>query len=333
MKKHLLVFLTFLTAAAIISWPLVLNLTTAIVDPVDGLLLTWIMNWNIHALISGPIAWFNFTDTNIFYPYLHTLAFSDYHLPASIIALPFVILFKEPLLAFNINFLLGFAFTGFGLYLVVLYITKNNYAAFLTGFVGTFSILHLNYAPHLQLLNIWPVFFAVFCSVKQKYWWFIFFFVASVTTTPLYLYFLLLISIVFLILEKANRAKVLKSLFISLIISFLFLLPFWLVSREFHYTRPITDAINFSLKWSDLFTISTASKLSLAVPATPDTTPGFLGVGMTLIIGAFIVKRFIFKEKSDLANEKVIKIFTLVGISAFVLSFGPAVSPLLSNWS
>lgn len=324
MKKHLLVFLTFFATAVIISWPLVLNLTTAIVDPIDGLLLTWIMNWNIHTFISGPIAWFNFTNTNIFYPYLHTLAFSDYHLPGSIIALPFVVLFEEPLLAFNINFLLGFVLTGFSLYLLVLHFTKNNHAAFLAGFVGTFSTLHLNYAPHLQLLNIWPVILAVLFLVKQRYWWFIFFFVASVTTTPLYLYFLLLIAIVFLVSEKANRARVAKSFFISLAVSSLFLLPFWLVSREFHYTRPITDAINFSLKWTDLFTVSSASKFSVLVPVIPDTTPGFLGAGMTLIIGAFIVRRFIFKEKLDWANEKIIKIFTVVGIIAFVLSFGPA---------
>ncbi len=322
MKKHLLAFVVFLATAVVITRPLIFHLTSAIIDPTDGLLLTWIMNWNIHVISGGPLAWINFSNANIFFPYSHTLAFSDYHLPGSILALPFVLFFGQPLLAFNINFLLGFALTGFGLYLLILHITKNNQAAFLAGFVGTFSLLHLNYAPHLQLLNLWPVFLATLFLLRKQYWRYIFFFVASVTTTPLFLYFLLLITSVFLIAEKVDHKRRIKALFIALILNSLFLIPFWLVSREFHYTRPITDAINFSLNWQDLFTVGSMSKLSILFPTIPDTTPGFLGVTMTFLIGFFLIQRFILKKLEE-ENGQIIIAFSIIGFVAFILSFGP----------
>lgn len=324
MKKHLLIFLIYLVTSIIITWPLVFHLTVAIIDPVDGLLLTWIMNWNIHVISQGPTSWFNFSNTNIFFPYSHTLAFSDYHLPGSILALPFVLLFREPLLAYNLNFLLGFVLTGISFYYLILHLTKNPHASFLAGFVAAFSLVHLNYAAHLQFLNFWPVIFAILFLLKKRYWLYIFFFVCSISLTPLYLYFLLLVTGIIFIFEKIDRLRIFKSLFIALAISSLFLLPFWLVSRQFHYTRPITDAINFSLKWQDLFTVSSASKLSLVFPTLPNTTPGFLGIGITIIIFIFLYQKFLSKSHFISGNEQAIKAFSVIGLVSLILSFGPA---------
>lgn len=323
MKKHLLVFLIFFITAVVITWPLIFHLTSAITDPVDGLLATWIMNWNIHIILSGPIAWFNFSNANIFFPYHNTLAFSDYHLPGSILALPFVIIFGEPVLAFNINLLLGLALTGLSFYLFVLRLTKSYPAAFLAGFVGTFSLLHLNYLSRLQYLHFWPVIFATHFLLQKKYWPFIFFFVASVTVTPLYLYFLLLITMIFTLFQRTDRIRVVKSILISLAVSSFFLIPSWQASREFNLTRSVTEVVSHSLKWTDLVSASSISKLSLIFPATQNSAPGFLGISLVTVIGIFLVKRYWYKIKEESETAVTIRSLLIVGLVSIVLSFGP----------
>lgn len=305
MKKHLLVFVALLTTSIIVTWPLIFHLNSAIVDPIEGLLSAWIMNWNIHTILSGPFSWFNFTNANIFSPYHNTLAFSDYHLPGSILALPFVVLFREPLLAFNLNLLFGFVLTGFSLHLLVQHLTKNSFASFLAAFVGTFSIQHLNFTENLQLLNLWPVFLAMFFLTKKNYWWFIASFIAGITTASLYFYFLLLFVCVYLFFEKTDRIRVFKSLCLSFVFSSFFFIPFWVVLREFHSRRSIAEIIQLSLRWPDLLTTS------------------FLGLGMAILISFFLIKKFVIKEKSQSGNEKFVWVFTIVGLLSLALSFGP----------
>ncbi len=87
MRINLLVFGFLIFITSIITWPLVLHFNTLIIDRYDGLLITWILNWNLHSI--G-------TNANIFYPYHSTLAFSDYHFLNSLVSLPLFLVSHEP---------------------------------------------------------------------------------------------------------------------------------------------------------------------------------------------------------------------------------------------
>lgn len=182
-KINILVLLFFSFITVIITWPLVFHMSSLIIDPYDSLLINWIINWGI----SHPLN----LNANIFYPFANTLAYSDFHLISVLTAAPFVIFFKEPLLAFNINFLLGFILTGFSMYLLVKYLTGDYKIALLAGVILAFGTIHLNYYHHLQLFGFWPYVLTLYFFYKKNWTFFICLFVLAVATMPLFMFFLL----------------------------------------------------------------------------------------------------------------------------------------------
>ncbi len=273
--------------AIIFTWPLITHLATLILNLQDGLLINWYLNWSIfHPL--------NF-NANIFYPQNLTLFYSDHMLPQAVLAAPFVKFFDEPLLAYNLNFLFGFILTGMAMYVF----TRSLFWSI----VFTYNPIHLAYMVHLQLFNFWPVIFAVHFLISKKYKLFILFFLISSLTTSLFFYFLLLICAVFLLRGPLALARgpLLKVFFTAVFVTVPFLVPYFLVSHQFNYVRPITDVIHFSLAPSDLWT---------------QFFPGFifiLIVAITLTRGGLVSAR----------HSGLSRIFFIVAIVSFVLSFGP----------
>lgn len=256
---------------------MIFHLTLFILDKQDGLLITWIINWSI----ANPLN----PNANIFHPYLNTLYFSDTLLPQALIAAPFVKFFGEPLLAYNLNFILGIALTGFAAYLLF---NKNILLA--TLFI--LNPIYLGYTVHIQILNFWPVIFAIYFLQKQHWKLFTIFFVLSSLTTVLFFYFLLLCSLVL-------RAR-LKYLVLAILITIPFLIPYYLVSHQFNYVRPITDAIHNSIAPSDLL--------------------GQFFPGISLIF----LSVFSLRHSGRVQN-------LLILISSSVLAFGPALHILKST--
>lgn len=279
-----------------------------ILDRFDGLLITWIINWNVHSLLTSPLNYFN---ANIFFPYHNTLAFSDYHFLHGLIALPFVTLFGEPLLAYNINFFFGFVLTGWAMYLLCLQLTKDYRVSLLSGVLFCFSVIHLNYMVHLQLFSFYPVIFTLLFLVKKKYRLYCLFFVLSVLNMPLNLFFLLTIVPIFLLFNRSQIKKTFLATVISCVLIVPFLWPYLSVSKEFAYVRPIQDTIHFSLKYFDLWSIGPNSRLEVLLPSGMGT-PAFLGaVFLFLILWMGLTK---LKAWFPL----------LLALIAFILSFGPA---------
>src|SRR3989344_8768019 len=162
MRRKIIVFAAFVLLAIFITWPLILHLNSYILDKQDGLLITWFLNWSI----AHPLNY----NANIFFPCQNTLAFSETMLPQALIAAPFVKLFGEPLLAYNINLILGIALSGYACYLLF---NKN----LLLAVLFVLNPIYLGYAAHIQIINFWPVIFAIYCLQKKYRKRFIFFFV------------------------------------------------------------------------------------------------------------------------------------------------------------
>ncbi|MFQ5577745.1 MAG: hypothetical protein ACE5G8_12255, partial [Anaerolineae bacterium] len=148
--RHLVVLLTYTLLTLAATYPLPLRLATAVPNDIgDPLLNVWIMAWDSHALLTGPLNLFN---ANIFYPLPDTLAYSEHLFSTALLAQPLLLITQEPVLAYNLSLLATFPLAGFGMYLLALRYTGRR-AAFIAGLVFAFAPYRLAAIAHLQLLT------------------------------------------------------------------------------------------------------------------------------------------------------------------------------------
>src|SRR5512142_2188895 len=106
----------FLALTLVMTNPLVLHLASAVEDKRDALLNTWIIAWVGHSLLTDPLHLFN---TNIFYPYPNTLAFSETLLPQGLLVLPINLASGNTILGYNSVLLFSFWLAAYAMYLFV----------------------------------------------------------------------------------------------------------------------------------------------------------------------------------------------------------------------
>jgi len=150
---YLLVFLVLLGTS---FWELISKIGTNLVSWSDTPYLIWVMFQNIGHIKSGNFL--DFFETNAFYPNKLSLFFSDLLIPQSILGLPISLFTDNPILVFNLVFLLSFVFNYLSLFGFWKFIFKKDYLAFLAAifFVfGPFLVLQIN---HPQMLFYWPFF-------------------------------------------------------------------------------------------------------------------------------------------------------------------------------
>lgn len=151
MRKHLTAALIFVALTLILTNPLVLHVWNSVEDKQDGLLNTWITAWVGHALVTDPLHLFN---TNIFYPYANTLAYSEILLPPSLFALPFTLATNNPIFGYNLALLAMLWLDAFGMYLFVVDMTRRSEAAWIAGAIYAFNPFNLGNFAQMQLLTL-----------------------------------------------------------------------------------------------------------------------------------------------------------------------------------
>ncbi len=151
MRVTLLVVLAFVLLAVALTWPLAFHAASAVEDVHDALLNTWILAWDGHALLTNPLHLF---DTNIFYPYQSTLAFSEIILPQALIALPITLASGNPILGYNLALIASFVLSGLAAYLLVLRMTRNRWAGVAAGIVFAFNAYRMSNFAQAQLLAL-----------------------------------------------------------------------------------------------------------------------------------------------------------------------------------
>ena len=78
----------FAISTVAVTWPLLRSMADTIHDPVDGLLQATILGWNANQLLTEPL---HLYEAPIFFPYPHTLAYTDSMVPQSLLALPVIL--------------------------------------------------------------------------------------------------------------------------------------------------------------------------------------------------------------------------------------------------
>jgi hypothetical protein len=123
----------------------------------DPLFVCWVLLWTggqmLRALTGDVGALADYWNGNIFYPAVHTVAFSEHLTPLTIQILPVLAATQNVVLGYNLLVFSTIVLSGLGMYLLVREITGRPLAAFVAGLAFAFAPYRVDQAPHLQVLS------------------------------------------------------------------------------------------------------------------------------------------------------------------------------------
>jgi hypothetical protein len=138
----------------IVTWPLILEVDRSLPgDYGDPVFVTWAMSWVNGQLARGALD--GFWTANIFFPERGTLAFSEHFIAQAVMVAPVSWLSGNPILGYNVAFLLTFVLTGLGTFLVTRALCGSDTGAVVAAFIVAFNQYRLVYeVSHLHTLSI-----------------------------------------------------------------------------------------------------------------------------------------------------------------------------------
>lgn len=163
--RHLGVFVFYLVLAVAFTWPLAQDLGNLVPDYGDPLFVTWVLDWVGHAAFRDPL---NLFDAPIYHPAPNTLAFSENMIGIALLMLPFQAAGVPPVAVLNLALLLGFAFSGYGAYILARLITGSGVAALIGGIIHAFGSFKIGHVEHLQI--IWSGWLPLILAAILVYW-------------------------------------------------------------------------------------------------------------------------------------------------------------------
>jgi hypothetical protein len=149
-REAALVVFAFACLSTIATFPLVLHLGRALPgDLGDPLFSSWVLGWDAERLRHGLSGiW----DAPILFPSRYTLAFAEHLLGIAIFVAPVIWVSGNPILAYDVAFLLTFVLAGCGMYLLARELSGRRDVAFLAGLAFACSPMRALHVSHLQVL-------------------------------------------------------------------------------------------------------------------------------------------------------------------------------------
>jgi hypothetical protein len=155
----------FLLFTIVLTWPLAIRLDTATSDLGDPLLTTWIIDWDLYSITNAPS---HIYDANIYYPSKYPLAYSENLFGIALVALPFYLFGFTPLAVENIAFLLGFAFCGYGAFVLGRVLTRSTAGGLVAGILYSFVNFRTDHLAHIQF--VWGGWMPMMLAALLHYW-------------------------------------------------------------------------------------------------------------------------------------------------------------------
>lgn len=302
--------------------PFSLNIDDSVIDKGDTLINLWTLSWGAHSLLTDPANYFN---ANIFYPERLTLAYSEHQYSTVLIFTPLFLIFRNQVIAYNLTFMLSFTLSGYFMYLLVRYITKNRIAGILSGLFFAFFPYRYHHLPRSQLLSTYwmplsilylfklfekpdlkrSLLFALFTSLSL---------LASFYLGFQFLFLLMIMAIFIFFTTRKEFVKKILYLVISILVICLIFLPFIVpyleVSKQFpDFNRSIETTIGYSaevsfflqfFKSNLLFGRILKNHLNGALAPGAGFFPGF-----TILFLSFLGMVFIKRKAADFDQENI----------------------------
>ena len=162
---HAAALLFFLVLTVALTWPLVLHLDSAVPDKGDPLLNAWIIDWVCHALTHSPLDLYN---APMYYPAKYPLAYSENMVGIALFVLPLHLAGSPALVNYNVALILGFAFSGFGAWLLARYVTGSTPGALVAGIFYAFTSFKVAHVQHIQV--VWGVWLPMLLLALIVFW-------------------------------------------------------------------------------------------------------------------------------------------------------------------
>jgi hypothetical protein len=126
----------------------------------DARLIIWTLAWDNHAVLNRlPLF-----DSNIFYPTSGSLAYTEHLFGISLFTLPVYIATRNPVLAYNVVWLLSFLFGGLAAHAWLKRLTGRDAAAAVGSLIFTFSFYKMLHGHgHLQQIWTWLIPVSLVC--------------------------------------------------------------------------------------------------------------------------------------------------------------------------
>jgi len=161
-SSEFLVISLFAILSLLMTYPLIFHLTDHIPsDLSDPLYNVWVMAWDLHKFSTGLAGFWN---TNIFFPHQGTLFYADSLIALAFLGAPVNWLSHNPILSYNILFILSFFLCGLGMYYLVFRLAGLRMAALISGLIFAFFPYRFAHISHLELLYFaWMPFCLLFC--------------------------------------------------------------------------------------------------------------------------------------------------------------------------
>ena len=143
--------LTVLAIAA--TWPIASNpARLAVIEPTenDFRLNTYLIFWGAHALLTDPLAVHH---TNMFHPERYTFVYADILLAHSLLMLPVIEAFYEPILTYNLLLIASLVIGGLGFFCLARAVVGHPGAALLGALLWAFNPVHFTRYQQIQLVG------------------------------------------------------------------------------------------------------------------------------------------------------------------------------------
>jgi hypothetical protein len=282
--RELAAFAFFVALSVLLTWPLVLHLPTAVSDFGDPLLVTWILDWVCYAITHQPLALY---DAPMFHPAMLPLAFSENFIVPALLVLPLHLAGVPPVAVYNVAFLLGFALSGYGAWVLARMVSGSSFGALVAGIFYAFCTFKLEHLAHLQIVfSGWiPLLLAALLAYWRRPTWHR----ASLVTLSLValgltnLYYLMYSAVAvlgtvatFVIVRRRSwrfYAGLAAAGIAAMILLYPFLRPYRIVAKEYGHKRYLEEVRWGSATWSNWLVPSFRSRIYASVPAPSAFAP------------------------------------------------------------
>lgn len=256
-REALLAFGFFLAISFLLTAPLSLSPASQAANEGDPLHISWILAWGVHQLTTNPLQLF---ESNAFYPYPSSLAFSEHLIVESLMVGPVYLASGNALLAQNVAVLLALALSGWAMFLLLREMTGHRDAGLVGGMLYAFHSYTLQEVPRLQVLSIqwWPLaILFLYRAFRSGLWrdaalFALFFLLQGLSCTYYLIYFSMMLVLwipgVYLWAKKSGGVHGLGKVGVALgaagVVLVLFALPYLEMFTAFGYRRSLSEGLD-----------------------------------------------------------------------------------------